>query len=180
MSDYGVITAADAVRFERVLPGPIDLVWSYLTDSEKRGRWLASGAMDLRVGGRVELKFRHGELSSRPGRPPAKYSEYEREQTLGGKIIRCEPPKVLSFTWGDDAAPSEVTFELAAQGEDVLLIVTHRRIRNDAEMVSVAGGWHTHLAILADRLREQEPENFWVIHSKLEHEYAKRFASLRV
>jgi hypothetical protein len=35
--DYGVVTAPDTVHLERLLPGPIERVWSYLTDSEKRG-----------------------------------------------------------------------------------------------------------------------------------------------
>ena len=42
-SQYAKRVSKDAVRFERLLPGPIERVWSYLTDSEKRGKWLASG-----------------------------------------------------------------------------------------------------------------------------------------
>jgi uncharacterized protein YndB with AHSA1/START domain len=51
MSEYGVVTEAGTIRFERVLPGPIERVWAYLTESKERGKWLASGEMDLRVGG---------------------------------------------------------------------------------------------------------------------------------
>src|SRR5205814_4406784 len=40
------------VRLERMLPGPIERVWAYLTDSEKRKTWFASGIFDLRVGGK--------------------------------------------------------------------------------------------------------------------------------
>ncbi|HUK06032.1 MAG TPA: SRPBCC domain-containing protein, partial [Burkholderiales bacterium] len=43
------------IRFERLLPGPIERVWEYLTVSEKRAAWLAAGEFDLRVGGRIEL-----------------------------------------------------------------------------------------------------------------------------
>lgn len=32
MSEYGVVTEPDAVRFKRVLPGPIERVWAYLTE----------------------------------------------------------------------------------------------------------------------------------------------------
>jgi uncharacterized protein YndB with AHSA1/START domain len=55
MSEYGIVTEAGAVRFERLLPGPIEHVWAYLTQSDKRGTWLAAGPMDARVGGRVDL-----------------------------------------------------------------------------------------------------------------------------
>ncbi|HEX6983199.1 MAG TPA: SRPBCC domain-containing protein [Balneolaceae bacterium] len=85
-------------------------------------------------------------------------------------MIRCEPPRLLSYTWGGD---SEVTFELIPQDEDILLVLTHRRLE-DAEMISVAAGWHTHLAILADQLNERQPRGFWRVHTKLENEYKKR------
>ena len=38
MSEYGVVTEPGTVRFERLLPGSVDLVWAYLTDPEKRER----------------------------------------------------------------------------------------------------------------------------------------------
>ena len=34
--DYGVVTAPDTVKIERMLPGPIERVWAYLTDPAKR------------------------------------------------------------------------------------------------------------------------------------------------
>src|SRR5688572_17308230 len=51
VDDYGVVTAPDTVRIERLLPGPIQRVWDYLTESELRGKWFASGELDARVGG---------------------------------------------------------------------------------------------------------------------------------
>ena len=63
MSEFGVATGSRTVCIRRVLPGPIERIWAYLTESEKRGRWLASGPMELRVGGRVELNFRNAELA---------------------------------------------------------------------------------------------------------------------
>jgi uncharacterized protein YndB with AHSA1/START domain len=42
MNDYGVLTAPDTLRIERLLPGPIERVWQYLTDSDKRATWLAA------------------------------------------------------------------------------------------------------------------------------------------
>ena len=38
MSEFGVVTEARTLRIRRVLPGPIERVWAYLTESEKRGR----------------------------------------------------------------------------------------------------------------------------------------------
>jgi hypothetical protein len=41
-------------------------------------------------------------------------------------------------------------------------------------MVSVASGWHSHLAILIDNLNGKEPRPFWSTVSKMEAEYEKR------
>ena len=38
------------LRFEREFPGPIERVWEYLADSEKRGLWPASGELPTTVG----------------------------------------------------------------------------------------------------------------------------------
>ena len=54
MNAFGTITAPDTVRIERILPGPAERIWAYLTESEKRSRWLASGDMELAPGGDVE------------------------------------------------------------------------------------------------------------------------------
>jgi Activator of Hsp90 ATPase homolog 1-like protein len=77
MSEFGVVTEARTLRIRRVLPGPIERVWAYLTESDKRACWLAAGPMELRVGGRVELTFRNSDLSAHAESPPEKYKQYE-------------------------------------------------------------------------------------------------------
>jgi uncharacterized protein YndB with AHSA1/START domain len=170
MSEFGVATEARTLRIRRVLPGPIERVWAYLTESDKRGRWLASGPMELRVGGRVELTFHNTDLSAHAEPPPDKYKEYEGA-SFCGRVTRCEPPRLLSYTWGDD---SEVTFELSPEGEKVLLVLTHRRLSDRTAMVRFGSGWHAHLAILVDHLGGREPRPFWSTHARLEAEYEKR------
>lgn len=41
-------------------------------------------------------------------------------------------------------------------------------------MVSVAGGWHTHLNILVDHFNGKGPQPFWATHARFEGEYEKR------
>jgi uncharacterized protein YndB with AHSA1/START domain len=90
-------------------------------------------------------------------------------------VLRCEPPRLLVFTWGDDQSEfSEVTFELAPKNGKVLLTLTHRRLKDRAEIVDVAGGWHTHLAMLEDQLAGREPRGFWALLEKVGPEYEKR------
>lgn len=177
MSEYGVVLEPTTVRFERVLPGPIERVWAFLTESEKRGRWLASDPMDLHEGGRVDLRFRHADLSPTKEPTPERFKHMEDGDSLSGRITRCDPPRLLSYTWGEKPDDSEVTFELTPREEEVLLVLTHRRLRDRREMVGVAGGWHTHLAILADNLQGLEPRPFWSTHARIDQEYEKRFAA---
>jgi uncharacterized protein YndB with AHSA1/START domain len=168
MNDYGTITAAAEVRFERLLPGPIETVWAYLTDSKKRGEWLAPGPMDLRVGGEGTLRFRNADLSPHKAPAPERYNNVNEFTVV---VTQCDPPRLLALAWPES---SEVTFELTPRGDKVLLVVHHRRLANRAEMVKVSGGWHTHLAILAERLNGRVPPAFWTAFSDVVQEYEKR------
>jgi uncharacterized protein YndB with AHSA1/START domain len=175
MGAYAVATGRDEVRIERVLPGPIERVWAYLTDSDLRGQWLASGPMELHVGGAVQLRFKHSELSAVAEEIPERYASMRDGHLMRGRIVRCEPPRLLSYTWGEESGvDSEVTFALTPQNNDVLLVITHRRLATRDDMISVAGGWHTHLDILADRLNGRTPPGFWARHEQVAAEYRQR------
>jgi uncharacterized protein YndB with AHSA1/START domain len=172
--EFGVATAPDTVRLERRLPGPVERIWAYLTDSELRGKWLATGAMEPRVGGRVELHFEHARLSEVIESVPAKYAGQEVSD-VAGRVVRWEPPRVLAYTWGEShGGESEVTFELTPLGDEVQLVVTHRRLANRDQMTSVAAGWHAHLGILIDHRAGRPPKGFWETHTHLEAEYDRR------
>jgi uncharacterized protein YndB with AHSA1/START domain len=170
MNEYGVVTAVRTIRMERLLPGPIERVWDYLTDSAKRGKWFATGKMDLRVGGSVEFFFHHADLSAEKT-PPEKHKDKAGGGSMHGTITACDPPRLLSFTFGN---AGEVTFELALRGRDVYLVLTHRGLADRKMMVSVSSGWHSHLAILGDVLNGKEPRPFWSTVTKMEDEYERR------
>lgn len=175
IGEYGIVLEAGTVRLERVLPGPIERVWAYLTESEKRGKWFASGPMELRPGGKLEFHFHNSKLTPHAESPPERYKECEGMKS-SGRVTRCEPPNILSFTWNEEHGDkSEVTFELSDRNQEVLMVLTHRRLRNRSEMVSVASGWHVHVGILIDNLIGKEPKPFWSTHEQLEAEYDKRF-----
>jgi len=175
MDDYGTVLDRETVRIERLLPGSMERVWAFLTEPEKRRRWLADGAMALEAGGRVDLVFNNDGLSRAGDAPPAKYADMGADTPLTGTILDCDPPKRLRYSWGENyGEPSEVTFELAPRGERTLLVVTHRRLAGRDPMLSVASGWHAHLGILAAILAGSEPDSFWSTHTRLEAEYDRR------
>ncbi len=172
--EYGVVPEARTVRLERVLPGPIERVWAYLTESEKRGKWFASGPMELRPGGKLEFTFHNSKLTPQNEPTPERFKQYEGMKS-SGRVTRCEPPHLLSFTWGEEQGDeSEVTFELSKRDNEVLMVLTHRRLPNRGEMVGVASGWHAHVGLLIDLLNGREPKPFWSTIERLEAEYDKR------
>jgi uncharacterized protein YndB with AHSA1/START domain len=173
-SEFGVVTGPDTVVFERLLPGPIERVWAYLTESDKRAKWFAAGDMELRVGGKVELIFRNSELAPAGEPVPERYRAHSQEIRSEGRVTRCEPPRLLSFLWGGANDGSEITFELSPQGTDVRLVLTHSRLANRAAMVDVSGGWHIHLRVLADQLRGRPKQPFWSTLEQLEAAYEQR------
>jgi uncharacterized protein YndB with AHSA1/START domain len=151
------------VRLERLLPGPIERVWAYLTESNKRANWLAGGEFDLRVGGRIELHFDNACLSDETPPPNAPGAG---KHTSHGRITRLEANRVLAHTWSWEGGDSEVTYELQPKGKDVLLTITHRLPDDRPLKLAVGGGWATHVGILEDLLKGAKPRPFWSTHDR--------------
>lgn len=172
MNDYGTVTAPDTLRLERVLPGPVERVWDYLVDPDKRSRWFAGGSLEPREGGKSVLLFDHDKLSDESY--PADYASF-KGKSFNGTVLVYDPPRKLGYTFEDGG--SEVLFELAPKGKDTLLVVTHRKIAGRSALVSYSSGWDTHVAILADLLAERKPRGFWSTHDSLKKVYEKRIAA---
>lgn len=166
---YGSLIEPTTLQIQRLLPGPIERVWAYLTQSELRRQWLAAGAMELKPGAPFELTWRNGELSDPPGQRPPGFGE---EHSMKSTIVDVAPPGRLVFTWGEKA---EVAFELEPQGNQVMLTVTHRRVTERGVLLNVSAGWHAHLDVLAARLADRKPATpFWDAWSGLKKEYEAR------
>jgi uncharacterized protein YndB with AHSA1/START domain len=88
MSDFGTMMDSHSIRFERLLPGPVEPMWDFLTKPESLATWLAQAEIELGVGGRVELRF---DVDEAPGRKKA-------GSLIRGVVTRCEPPRLLEYT----------------------------------------------------------------------------------
>lgn len=172
---HGQVVAPGTIRFERHLPGPISKTWSFLVDSDKRALWLAGGEIEGRIGGKVELLFRHDDLSPESAPLPERFAHYGAGSKLLGKVTAYEPPRLLAFTWHENHdSPSEVIFELEEAGESTRLILTHRRLTDQpAELANVGAGWHTHLGILIEWLAGRIPTPFFAEFDATEQQYAR-------
>ncbi|HEY4345922.1 MAG TPA: SRPBCC family protein [Parvibaculum sp.] len=138
MNDKGQMSKVAAVRFERLLPGPIERVWDYLTKADLLPGWFGDGEIEARVGGKVSLMDGH----------------------IRGTVTQCRPPHVLSYTWnvfdpGKAVSPypeSYLTLTLEQQGEKVLLTLNHLPILEPFERQN-AMGWHTFLDMAEAAMR---------------------------
>lgn len=138
MTEKGRIVPLSSVRFERLLPGPIERVWDYLTKTELLPGWFGDGKIEARMGGAVSLMDGH----------------------IRGTVTQCRPPHLLSYTWnvfdpGEDISgypESYLTLQLEEQGADVLLTLTHFPIP-EVFQKQTAMGWHTFLDMLGAAAR---------------------------
>ena len=165
---YGTLTEPDTLEIRRLVPGPIERVWTYLTESELRRQWLAAGPMELKVGAPVELVWRNDELTDPPGQRPSGFGDEHRMQS---RITELDPPRKLAIAW---AGSGDVSFELESKGEKVLLVVIHRRLPNRTSLLSHAAGWHMHLDVLVARASGTESAPFCDGFSRLLQEYDRR------
>lgn len=165
---YGVLTEPATLTIQRVLPGPIERVWGYLTKSELRRQWLAAGEMEMKVGAEFELVWRNDELTDPPGQKPAGFGEEHRMQV---RITELDPPRKLAITWGKTGG---VTFALEPKGKEVLLTVIHHRLPDRGLMLMVGPGWHMHLDVLVARMTGKTTEPFWDGWTRLQKEYERR------
>ena len=170
MTSPSTLLSPGVVRLERLLPGPVDRVWDYLVDSEKRATWLAAGEWDLRVGGAIRMTPDNNRLSRDKNAPEA----YRKNggKVVTGVITRLEPKRLVAHTWTWQDLDSEVTYELTPRGKDVLLVIVHRALQPRQVVLGVMAGWDVHTGILEDVLRGVEPRPYWAEWAKLEKQYS--------
>ena len=165
---YGKLIEPTTVRIQRLLPGPIERIWAWLTDGDLRRKWLAAGPMEMRVGAPFEFVWRNDELNDPPGKRP---QGFDAEHRMQSRITEVDPPRRISFTWNNSG---DVTFELEPRGTGVLLTVIHRRLPDRSTLLKVSAGWHMHLDVLVARANDTEPPLFWDGWTRLHEAYDHR------
>lgn len=168
IADHGRLIEPATLEIQRLLPGPPDRIWAYLTESDLRRQWLASGEMDLVPDAPFELVWRNDELTGPPSNRPEGFGE---EHRMTCRVIAAEKPRHLAFTWGEN---SEVSFTLEPRGEKVLLTILHKRAPDRSTLLMVSAGWHAHLDVLAACAAGTEPTPFWDNWLRLKEDYDRR------
>lgn len=170
MSDYATYPEPRTIRIERLLPGPIEKVWAFIYEPDKRAQWFAGGVLEPKVGGKAELIFNHPNITSEP--TPKKHEPHCENVTADERVTHYDPPHLLGYTFG--GGKSVVTFELTPKGKDVLLVITETGLPSREDLVSNSGGWHAHADLLLGVLSGASERPFWSKIKALDVEYAKR------
>jgi uncharacterized protein YndB with AHSA1/START domain len=164
---YGTLSGGSTLTLQRWLPGPVERIWTYLTDSEHRRKWLAAGDMLHVPGAPLELVWRNDDLSAPSDTRPAGFPEEER---MASHVIAVDPMRMLTIAWGK----GDVTFDLMPKGDKVLLTLTHRGLDDRNALTSVAAGWHMHLDILVSETSGKGRASFWPGWVRLRAQYDSR------
>jgi len=148
--------SGNAITLVRYLPGPIERVWAYLTESKLLAQWFSAAEVGDRVGADVRI-----------------------ELGANGRITAYEPPRLLEYTWNEPVKAScgpifdaLVRWELAEEGDRVKLTLTHSRLP-DNELLAHGAGWHTFLERMDASLDGHDPAPIEPRYTQLKSEYAK-------
>lgn len=158
--DYGTQLEDGSLRFVRDLPGPIERVWEYLVDPEKRALWFCGGTMGSKPGDHYTMAFNHDHLSHEP--LPERYADMQGGVELQARIIEIDPPHLLVFEGVDEDQQTRI--ELSEQGDRVRLLLIQSPTADLGQLSDTAAGWHAHLGTLIDRLNRETPRGFWTDH----------------
>jgi uncharacterized protein YndB with AHSA1/START domain len=156
-----VQTAGDrgALHLERTLAAPPDEVWRALTEPERWRVWMDAdeAALEPRVGGRAELRWRDGEH-------------------MVGEVTVWDPPRVLEYTWHERSDRGRVRFELRASGTGTRLVFDQGDIPVSA-LVGMSAGWHAHLDWLRSHLAGEASFEFGLLYRELRPLYEDALAA---
>lgn len=172
----GILVNGHTIRMERLLPGPIERVWQFCTDSDLLNEWLMPGSIDAKPGGLIEFVCPAVSEELVPGVKPHSDDVISR-----GLISECDPPRVLAFSWFESIydTATEFRIELEERDDQVLLVLTHSHL--DPEWMAVtATGWHVQMAVLLALLKGEEKPDIAPLFDQLLKEYRALFASAGV
>lgn len=123
------------LRFERRLRHAPEKVWTAIATPEGIGRWFAQPDMEMREGGRYDLRFAH---------PVSENWSAEDAARVRPNTVRVyDPPRVFEHTFGEG---NIVRWEIEPDGDGSWLVMTHHVPADDIGSVTgYLGGWTQHL-----------------------------------
>src|SRR5947209_12428280 len=123
---YDTIENRPALRFERRLSHPVEVVWRAITESDELEHWFPSKVEidELRTGAEMTFRFENMPLDA--------------PSTMSGRITAFDPPRRFEFYWGED----HLGFELEpVPGEDECVLRLTVLLDSREKAARDAAGW---------------------------------------
>ncbi len=137
------------LRFERYFHHSIERVWAAITEPDQLVAWLAEADVDLRKGGRIQLRW------------------LNTGTVLNGTITQLDPPRLLEYA-GD--IHGLLRWELQQAPGGCVLTFSSTIPAPDFRIALFLAGWHVHLDFLEEALDGQTvdwphwPKDRWDRH----------------
>ncbi len=162
---YDTIENRPALRFERRLAHPVEVVWQAITQPDQLEHWFPSRVeVDELVPG-AEMTFRFENMP------------LDAPSTMTGRVTEFDPPRRFEFTWGPPDHEDHLRFELepAGRSEEETLLRLTVLLDEREKAARDSAGWHVCLDRLGRQLAGAEPggREDW---SRLYEEYRRRGA----
>lgn len=133
---YDTIENRPALRFERRLSHPVDVVWRAITESDELVHWFPSRVEVDELQSGAELTFRFDEMPLE-----------DAPTTMSGRVTDFDPPHAFGFYWGDDHLHFELEPVAGSEEEACILRLTVLLEASD-KAARDGAGWH----VCLDRL----------------------------
>jgi uncharacterized protein YndB with AHSA1/START domain len=139
---YEEIENRPALRFERRLSHPVEVVWRAITEPDALAQWFPSRVevAELHAGAEMSFGFENMPLDA--------------PSTMSGRVTEFEPPHLFAFTWGGD----HLRFELEPATDENACVLRLTVLLEGREKAARDGaGWHVCLDRLGRQLSGAEP-----------------------
>ena len=144
---YETIENRPALRFERRLSHPVEVVWRAITESDELEHWFPSRVEVDELGPGAEMTFRFENMP------------LDAPSTMTGRVTAFDPPRLFEFYWGDDHLRFEL--EPVQDDEDASLLRLTVLLGARDKAARDAAGWHVCLDRLEQRLGGTSGNGEW-------------------
>lgn len=119
-----------SIRKELRFPQTPDEVWQALTDPAVLAEWMYPNDFAARVGHRFTFRV--------PANPAVKFEGL----TVHCEVLKCDPPKALSFTWVAGDIDTRIDYRLEAEGDGTKVFFEHSGFEQEPAYRGAGYGWN--------------------------------------